>query len=96
MPRQTVCGAERSRYRFASLSRSYAAEPFVVDVFEEVEDQLRTEQYKRLALKALPWVAAALVAIAVIVGGLYFYQNHRTEKAEEASAAYQAAMDIAA
>ena len=68
----------------------------MVDVFEEVEDQLRTEQYKRLALKALPWVAAALVAIAVIVGGLYFYQNHRTEKAEEASAAYQAAMDIAA
>ena len=96
MPRQTVCGAGRSRYRFASLSRSYAAEPFVVDVFEEVEDQLRTEQYKRLALKALPWVAAALVAIVLIAGGWYLYHKNHTEKSEQAAAAYQAAMDTAA
>jgi len=67
----------------------------VVDVFEEVEDQLRTEQYKRLALKALPWVAGALVAVALIVGGWYLYNKYHTEKATDAAAAYQAAMETA-
>jgi hypothetical protein len=67
----------------------------VVDVFEEVEDQLRTEQYKRLALKALPWVAGALVAVALIIGGWYLYNKYHTEKATAAAAAYQAAMETA-
>jgi hypothetical protein len=67
----------------------------VVDVFEEVEDQLRTEQYKRLALKALPWVAGALIAVALIAGGWYLYDKYHTEKATDAAAAYQAAMETA-
>jgi hypothetical protein len=29
----------------------------VVDVFDEVEEQLRSERYRTLAVKSLPWVA---------------------------------------
>jgi hypothetical protein len=31
----------------------------VVDVFDEVEEQLRSERYRTLAVKSLPWVAAS-------------------------------------
>jgi hypothetical protein len=67
----------------------------VVDVFEEVEDQLRTEQYKRLVLKALPWVLVVLVAAALIAGGWYAYQKYHVEKATDAAAAYQTAIETA-
>ena len=33
----------------------------MVDVFEEVEEQLRTDRYKALALKVLPVVGGLLV-----------------------------------
>jgi hypothetical protein len=67
----------------------------VVDVFEEVEDELRTEQYKRLVLQALPWVAGALILAALIFGGWYLYTKQHTEKAENAATAYQAALETA-
>jgi hypothetical protein len=67
----------------------------VVDVFEEVEDELRTEQYKRLALKALPWVVGALVLAALVFGGWYAYRNYHTERATDAAAAYQTALETA-
>lgn len=67
----------------------------MVDVFEEVEDELRTEQYKRLALKALPWVAGALLLAGLVFGGWYAYQNYHTEKATDAASAYQAALETA-
>ena len=67
----------------------------MVDVFEEVEDQLRTEQYKRAALKALPWVAGGLIAVALIFGGWYALHKHQTKKAEETATAYQAALETA-
>jgi hypothetical protein len=65
----------------------------VVDVFEEVEDELRTEQYKRLALKALPWIAGALLLVAAVYGGWFAYQKYHTEKAAKAAEAYQAAVE---
>lgn len=67
----------------------------MVDVFEEVEDQLRTEQYKRLALKSLPWVAAALVIVALVAGGWYAFDKYHAGKAVSAAANYQAAIDTA-
>ena len=41
----------------------------MADVFEEVEEQLRSDRYKSLALKALPWVAGLLLLAAVVAGG---------------------------
>lgn len=65
----------------------------MVDVFEEVEDELRTEQYKRLALRSLPWVAAALVAAAVVFGAWYGLQEYNARKAAQAGETYQAAIE---
>ena len=64
----------------------------MVDVFDEVEEQLRSDRYKSLALKALPWVGA-LAALAILVAGGWIgwtkYQQGQTNKASEA---YQAAL----
>ena len=43
----------------------------MVDVFEEVEEQLRSDRYKTLALKTLPWVSGALLLALVGGGGWY-------------------------
>lgn len=40
----------------------------MVDVFDEVEEQLRSDRYKSLALKSLPWVGA-LAAVAILGAG---------------------------
>jgi hypothetical protein len=45
----------------------------LTDLFEEVEEQLRSDRYRVLARQALPWVltlaAAALVLAAVPAAG---------------------------
>jgi len=43
----------------------------VVDVFEEVEDQLRTERYMAIVKRALPWILGIGAAVVVIGGGLW-------------------------
>lgn len=64
----------------------------MVDVFDEVEEQLRSDRYKSLALKSLPWVGA-LAAVAILGAGGWMgwtsYQQSQTNKAGEA---YQAAL----
>ena len=64
----------------------------MVDVFDEVEEQLRSDRYKSLALKSLPWVGA-LAAVAILGAGGWIgwtsYQENQTNKAGEA---YQAAL----
>jgi hypothetical protein len=64
----------------------------VVDVFEEVEGELRADRYRRLARQLLPWlIGAALLALA-IAGGVWFYNQQREQKAEAASQTYAAAL----
>lgn len=64
----------------------------MVDVFDEVEEQLRSDRYKSFALKALPW-AGAIAAVAILGAGGWMgwtsYQQNQTNKAGEA---YQAAL----
>ncbi len=58
----------------------------MVDVFEEVEEQIRTERYKSLGLKILPWaIGAAVLALAVTFGfwGWTSYQDKQADKASE-------------
>lgn len=65
----------------------------MVDVFDEVEEQLRSDRYKSLALKSLPWVGA-LAAVAILgVGGWWGWSSYQNSKADKASEAYQAALD---
>lgn len=65
----------------------------MVDVFEEVEEQLRSDRYKALALKILPWIGGALVLALVVALGIWGYQNYRAKAHTEASDQYAAAIE---
>ncbi|AZS21246.1 MULTISPECIES: tetratricopeptide repeat protein [unclassified Caulobacter] len=67
----------------------------MVDVFDEVEEQLRAERYRTLAKKSLPWVAAAAAAAVIGVGGFWGWRTYQTDQADKASQAYQAALETA-
>ncbi|MEG1453749.1 tetratricopeptide repeat protein [Brevundimonas sp.] len=61
----------------------------MVDVFEQVEEELRSERYKRLARTWLP-IGAGVGAIALISAlGWWGYQSWQTSEADKASVAYQ-------
>jgi hypothetical protein len=64
----------------------------VVDVFEEVEGELRSERYKQVALKLAPWIVGGLLAGIIVVGGVYAYVTLGEKAVEKASAAYAQGM----
>jgi hypothetical protein len=65
----------------------------LTDLFEEVEEQLRSDRYRTLARKALPWVLA--IAVAALVAALAFWgwSAYRSQSANKASEQYAAALD---
>jgi len=65
----------------------------VVDLFDEVEEQLRSDRYKQLALKALPWVAGLLLAAGIAAVALWGWRAYHQQAAEKASAQYAQALD---
>ncbi len=67
----------------------------MVDVFDEVEEQLRSERYRTLAVKSLPWVAAATAAVVIGVGGYWGWNSYQTTQSNKASEGYQAALETA-
>jgi hypothetical protein len=64
----------------------------VADVFEEVEEQLRLERYKSIALRALPWLLGATLLAVVAAGGLWGWNSYRVQQASKASDQYAAAL----
>lgn len=65
----------------------------MTDLFEEVEEQLRSDRYRTLARKVLPWVLAALAAGLIAALGWWGYSNWRDSQAAKASEQYAAALD---
>lgn len=65
----------------------------MVDVFEEVDEQLRSDQFRTFMQKGLPAMLGGLVAVLLIVIGFWAYTNYRQGQAEKASAAYSAGVD---
>jgi len=65
----------------------------VVDVFDEVEEQLRSERYKSLARKALPIVGGVLAVALVAALAIWGYQHFKTQAAAEASEKYAQAIE---
>lgn len=63
------------------------------DLFEEVEEQLRSERYRALAIKAAPWVLGAAAAILIAVFGYWGWQSYRTQQSAKASEQYAAGLD---
>lgn len=65
----------------------------MVDVFDEVEEQLRSERYKSLALKALPLIGGILVIALVAALAVWGYQHFKNQAAAEASEKYAQAIE---
>jgi hypothetical protein len=57
----------------------------VVDVFEEVEEQLRTERYMAMAKRVLPWAIGLGVLLVVVAVGVWGWDAWRTSAQNKAS-----------
>lgn len=60
----------------------------MADLFEEVEEQLRSDRYKKFALKALPWVGGALLAALAVALAVWGWQSYTQGAAAKASEQY--------
>lgn len=65
----------------------------MTDLFEEVEEQLRSDRYRTLAVKVLPWVLAIAAAALIAALGVWGWQTYRERAANKASEQYAAAIE---
>ncbi len=65
----------------------------MTDLFEEVEEQLRSDRYKQFARKALPWMLGIAAIVLVAFLGYWGYDSYRNNQIAKASETYSAAMD---
>jgi hypothetical protein len=65
----------------------------VTEFFEEVEEQLRSDQYRRFARTALPWILGIAVVAVVAVLGYWGYDTWRGGQVTKASETYSEALD---
>jgi hypothetical protein len=69
---------------------------FVTDLFTEVDEELRSERLRTLAIKIAPWAVGALVAVLVGIAGYHFWREHSASQAAKASEQYAAALETLA
>lgn len=65
----------------------------MVDVFEQVEEELRSERYKRLARTWLPVLGGVLLVALIAALAWWGWQTWQTRQADTASAAYDRGME---
>lgn len=65
----------------------------MVDLFEEVDEQMRSDHYKVLARRYLPWVGGVLLLALLVALGVWGYQRYQLSSAQKASVAYASGMD---
>jgi hypothetical protein len=65
----------------------------VTDVFEQVEEELRSERYKRLARTWLPVVGGVLLVALIAALSFWGWDNWQTSKADKASVAYDRGLE---
>ena len=63
------------------------------DLFEEVEEQLRSERYVAIARRALPWVLGVAAVVLIAVLGVWGWQKYRDQQSAKASEEYAQAID---
>ena len=64
----------------------------MVDVFEEVEGELRSERYRELARRFLPWLIGLLVLALAVALGAWGYSEWRSRQSAGASQTYARAL----
>ena len=62
------------------------------DLFEEVEEQLRSDRYKALVRRAAPWVLTAAAVALVAALGIWGWQQYQLQITNKASEQYAAAL----
>lgn len=65
----------------------------MVDLFEEVEEQLRSDRYLTLARRLAPWITAILAAVLIGFCGYWGYTIYQDRNLAKATAEYQAGVD---
>ncbi|MBU1384628.1 MAG: tetratricopeptide repeat protein [Alphaproteobacteria bacterium] len=65
----------------------------MVDVFDQVEEELRSDRYKRLARTWLPVVGGVLLVALIAALAWWGWQTMETGKADKASIAYQRGLE---
>jgi hypothetical protein len=68
----------------------------VVDVFEEVEEELRASRYKRLAMTWLPVVGGVLLVALIAALAWWGWDLFQNAKADKASVAYERGVEAVA
>ena len=54
------------------------------DLFEEVEEQLRSDRYRTFALKALPWLLGMAVAALIATAAWWGWSSYQDRAAGKA------------
>ncbi len=67
----------------------------VADVFQEVDEQLRSQQLQSLLRQGWPFAAAAAGLALIVALGIWGWNKHQADQDAKASIAYQAGMDAA-
>lgn len=65
----------------------------MADVFEEVEEQLRSARYETIIKKAWPWLAGALVVGVLATLAVWAWNKQQLAQSAKASEAYQQGLD---
>jgi len=64
----------------------------VTDLFEEVEEQLRSDRYRQFARKFMPWLLGAAAAALIATLGYWGYDSYRASQTSKASDKYAEAI----
>jgi hypothetical protein len=68
----------------------------VTDLFTEVDEQLRSERLRTMAIKVAPWAIGLLIAVLAGIAGYHFWRDHSAGREAKASEQYAAAMETLA
>ena len=82
-----------SRVRADWLLSDFWGDVSVVDVFEQVEEEIRSDRYKRMAKVWLPVVGGILALALIAALGWWGWQSYQTGRAEKASVAYDRGLE---
>jgi len=85
-----LAGAIGSAPLFCRLS---AGSPYVTDLFDEVEERLRSDRFRTLAIKTAPWVLGLTLVVIVAVLGFFGWRDYQAKQLAKASEQYEAALD---
>ena len=67
----------------------------VADVFQEVDEQLRSQQLQSLLRRWWPFAAAAACLALIVALGIWGWNKHQADQEAKASIGYQAGIDAA-